>query len=99
MPALIHYFMQINHGTMTLRGNAQASAAVLLLDLPNFVQSPAHPIPGAGVTGTVTLTAPPHVVNFNRNDIIDYADGNHNNDLSFNVTSVVGPAKYNVTVR
>lgn len=35
---------------------------------------------------------------YKKGDALSYEDGNHNNDTSFEVGSVVGPAKYNVTV-
>jgi hypothetical protein len=91
--------MKLTHGKLTLRSNPKNFAAVTLLDLPLFVQTAAHPIPGPGVLGTVTLDTVPNVANFMKNDIVDYSDSNNNNNASFIITAVLGPVKFNVTSR
>ncbi|MES2376274.1 MAG: hypothetical protein V4553_06840 [Bacteroidota bacterium] len=91
--------MQLTHGKLTLRSNPKNFAAVTLFDLPGFVQTVAHPMPGPNVNGTVTLDTVPTVINFKKNDIVDYSDSNNNNNASFTIKDVLGPVKFNVTSR
>jgi hypothetical protein len=89
----------VNHGTITLSTNQKAYAAVDILTFPNFTQGPHTPIPTTGTTGTLTLKNPPYVVGrYTVGNVINYTDGNNNNNIAMTITSVVGPSKYSIRV-
>lgn len=84
-------------GAVRRQGQAQnLSAGVDHIDFPNV--GPGVVVVPAGAQGTMWLTAPPPVIgHYDVNDVLDYGDGNNNNNATLVVTGVVGPSKYQVT--
>ena len=82
-------------GTVSLNNNPRVKAIVETINFPT-----ANRIGGqvpAGANGTMTLVSPPDYQNFNRAEVLDYVDGNNNNNSRLTVTSTLGPSKYKVT--
>jgi hypothetical protein len=69
------------------------AVAVEKIDFPNVAaQAPTPPPNSAGV---MTLTKAPHDP-YRANEQLSYEDSNNNNARTLQVTSVVGPSKYNI---
>lgn len=83
-------------GAVLCRGQAQnLSAGVDHIDFPN-VGAGVVVVP-AGQEGTMWLTAPPPAIgSYDVNNVLDYRDGNNNNNAALLVLQVVGPSKYQV---
>jgi|GEM_PF-5222025 len=85
----------VNGGIVSLRGNASVKASVGQMDFPNVNRANGQvPINAAGV---LTITNVPDHQNFAALDVLNYGDGNNNNNAVLRVDRVVGPTKFNIT--
>jgi hypothetical protein len=96
----------VTHGQVRRVSEAQKYAvSVQTLSFPTLPTT--GPLPPAGTAGTLTTatvpstpytTAPAPPPPVPPAQTIVYEDGNNNNTIHVRVTSVVGPAKYNIVV-
>jgi hypothetical protein len=86
-------------GAVRRQGQAQnLSAGVDHIDFPDV--GPGVVVVPDGEEGTMWLTAPPPAIgHYDQDDVLDYGDGNNNNNATLVVLQDLGPSKYNVRKR
>ncbi len=84
-------------GVLTNQQHDQAlTALVKTIQFPSL-NSTVVVVP-IGTPGTLTLVSPPpQLGHYNKGDVLNYRDGNNNNNATFHVDSNVGPSTYAVT--
>lgn len=84
----------VEGGVVELHGNDKTRTPVVTITFPAIAANVSVPV---GANGTMILKdAPPVVGHFDAGNQLNYADSNHNNDSTLQVTANIGPAKYNI---
>lgn len=87
--------IKIEGGVLASQNDSKIRGVVTEINFPQATRVNGKvPLESAG---TAILKNPPDVQNFAKDEIVEYSDGNRNNTAYLRVTSVVGPAKYNLT--
>lgn len=86
----------ITGGVVTLVGRPAVKATVETINFPNSNRNQQGQVP-IGAQGTMILKNVPDHQNYKVNDVLDYRDGNNNNNAQLTVNRVDGPTKYQVT--
>jgi hypothetical protein len=78
-----------------IRRTVEAAKMAVEVEIITFPHLPQAPVPPPGSPAVLTVRRVPHTPYVVGEPLL-YEDGNNNNARNFVVTSVVGPAKYNV---
>ncbi len=92
--------MRIVNGGIVYRGDQtdKLAAAVDRIEFPDV--GAGEVVVPTGAQGTMWLTAPPPIIgHYDKGDVLDYRDSNHNNDAGLDVLQDVGPSKYKIRKR
>ncbi|SBS39202.1 hypothetical protein MSP8887_03705 [Marinomonas spartinae] len=87
--------IKVTGGVVTLNGLPNVKATVETINFPNNDRVNGE-VP-VGAQGTMILKNVPDRQNFVVHNVLDYRDGNNNNNAQLTVDRIDGPTKYLVT--